>query len=117
MSKDTIELDRLELTAGDDYFQEYLLTDADDNPIDMTGYTGSFDAKVNLDDTTSVWTIAMVVDPDQVTNKGKFSFTGTVPAPFIGKYTIRLVDAGSDVQTERAGGSDIRVFSSAFVAP
>ena len=117
MSQDTIQLDRIELTEGDDYFQEYLLTDADDNPIDMTSYIGSFDAKVNLDDDASVWTMAMVVDADQVVNKGKFSFTGTVPSNFIGKYTIRIVDAGSKTKTERAGGSDIRVFPSGYVAP
>ena len=117
MSNDTIQLDRLELTEGDDYFQEYLLTDADDNPVDMTGYTGSFDAKVNLDDDASVWTMDIVVDADQVTNKGKFSFTGTVPSKFEGKYTIRIVDAGDDTKTEVAGGSDIRVFPSAYVAP
>ena len=117
MSIDTIQLDRLELTAGDDYFQAYILTDADDNPIDMTGYEGSFDAKVNLDDPVSVWSMAMVVDPDQVANTGKFSFTGTVPAKFGGKYTIRIEDASDKTDTQVAGGSDIRVFNSAFVAP
>ncbi len=116
MSIDTIQLDRLELTEGDNYFQEYIITDADDNPIDMSGSSGSFDAKLNLDDTTSVWTIAMVVDPDQVANTGKVSFTGTVPTTFIGKYTIRLVIA-SKTNTQVAGGSDIRVFPSAYVAP
>ena len=117
MSIDTIQLDRLELTESDDYFQEYLLTDEDGNQIDITGYTGSFDAKVNLDDIASVWSMLVVVDPDQVTNKGKFSFTGTVPSNFIGKYTIRLVNASTKVRTEVAGGSDIRVFPSAYVAP
>ena len=117
MSIDTLQLDKLELTAGDNYSQDYLLTDADDNPIDMTSYTGSFDAKENLDDSASVWTMAMIVDPDQVTNKGKFSFTGIVPSAFIGKYTIRIVDGSDKTNTERAGGSDIRVFPSAYVAP
>lgn len=117
MSIDTIQLDRLELTEGDNYFQEYLLTDADDSPIDMTGYEGSFDAKVNLDDTASVWTIAMVLDPDQVVNTGKFSFTGVVPSPFLGKYTIRIKDASDKTDTQVAGGSDIRVFPSAYVTP
>ena len=116
MSIDTIELDRLELTEGDDYLAEYVVTDDNGNPVDMTGSTGSFDAKVNLDDTASVWSIAMAVDADQVTNKGKISFTGTVPAKFEGKYTIRLVIA-SKTNTLVAGGSDILVLKSAFVAP
>ena len=117
MSIDTIQLDRLELTEGDNYLQEYLLTDADDTPIDMTGYTGSFDAKVNLDDSASVWTMAMAVDADQVTNTGIFSFTGTVPSKFEGRYTIRIVNASAKTNTEVAGGSDIRVFPSGYVAP
>lgn len=117
MSIDTLKLDRLEETEGDDYFQEYQLTDADDNPIDMTGYTGSFDAKVNLDDTTSVWSMTLVPDPDQVANIGVFSFTGVVPSKFEGRYTIRIVNASAKTQTEVAGGSDIRVFPSGYVAP
>ncbi len=117
MSIDTIQLDRLELTEGDDYFQEYQLTDANGNPIDMTGYTGSFDAKVNLDDIASVWSMAMAVDPDQVANKGKFSFTGTVPSKFEGKYTIRIVNTGLKTDTQVTGGSDILVLKSAYVAP
>ena len=116
MSIDTIELDRLELTEGDDYFAEYVVIDDDGNPVDMSGSTGSFDAKVNLDDPASVWTIAMVPDPDQVTNTGKISFTGVVPAKFEGKYTIRLVIA-SKTNTLVTGGSDILVLKSAYVAP
>jgi hypothetical protein len=116
MSLDTIQLDRLELTEGDNYFQEYTVVDDDDNPIDMTGSSGSFDAKVNLDDPASVWSMTMDVDPDQVANTGKISFTGVVPAKFEGKYTIRLVIA-SKTNTLVTGGSDILVLKSAYVAP
>lgn len=111
------QLDRLELTEGDTFNQDYVLTDADDSAIDITGYSITLGAKVNLDDTTSFWTMTAVIDPDQVTNKGKFSFTGTVPASTIGKYTIRIVDTGAGVTTEVAGGSDIRIYPSAYVAP
>lgn len=117
MSIDTIQLDRLELTEGDDYFQEYLIVDSDDNPVDITGWAANFAAKENLDDTTPLWNIAGVIDADQVTNKGRFSFTGTVPTAFSGKYTIQIITSGADINTEVAGGSDIRIFPSANPAP
>ena len=113
MSIDTIQLGRLELTEGDSYFQEYLITDSDGNPLDITGWSGNFAAKENLDDTTTKWSVDAVIDADQVTNKGKLSFTSTVPSAFSGKYTIKLTNATAQITTEVAGGSDIRVFPSA----
>lgn len=114
---DVIQLDPINLTEGDSFTAEYVITDSDDNAIDLTGWEGTFDAKVNLDDATSVWSIDGVIDPDQVTNKGHILFAGTVPSPFSGKYTIRLVNTASQVNTSVAGGSDIRVYPSGHVSP
>ncbi len=112
---DIEQLDRLELTEGNDWQETYVLTDSDDAPIDITGYTITFAAKLNLDDTTLAWgPFNATPAPDQVANKGQFSFFGeTVPAKFEGKYQLDIKNAGDKLLTLVAGGSQIRVFSTA----
>lgn len=92
---------------GDDYPLEMTFKDkATQEAIDLTGY--SFIMTIDTlkkppDATTKVFDITGVVDPDQVTNAGKVSFTPTDVQTDIDPkgyfYDIQMTDAGGHKRT------------------
>jgi hypothetical protein len=74
-------LGNIEMTRGDSYPLVMTVKGKTSRlPVDLTGYAFKLTVsteKAPVDDTNQVFQVVGVVDPDQVLNKGKVSFTPT----------------------------------------
>lgn len=104
-------LGNMEWRRGDSYPFTITIKDSSSDPsvpIDITGYSFVFtvhNTKDPIDNNTRIFYVDGVVDPDQVVNTGKVSFTPLVTDTETlsgdGKYyyDIEMTDAASNVRT------------------
>lgn len=102
----TVSLGDIDWRRGDSFPITLTVNDSDGNPIDLTGYT--FKLTVNseqdpTDTTNQQFQVVGVVDLDQVTNKGKVSFTPTASDTDLDKatyfYDVEMTDTSSHIRT------------------
>ena len=94
---------------GDSWPKGFLLVDKDTSlPLDLTGYGVKLTVdtrKDPTDETTQVFQVVGVVDPDQVVNKGKLTFTPTAvqtdQLPVSYYYDIEMTDTSAHNRTIR----------------
>ena len=96
----------IEYSRGDSYYIVLWLKDnVTKEYIDITGYTFLMTVdpdKAPIDDTNNIFQLEGLVDPDQVTNRGKFSFKPTeIESDATGKlyYDIQFVDPDGNKRT------------------
>jgi len=100
------ELGIIEWYRGDSFSLEFTVQDEDDDAIDLTGSSLLFtvnSTKNPTDITDQEFEVAGVLDPDQVANKGKVSFSPTTThtdlTPGTYYYDIQLTNASSQIRT------------------
>ncbi len=96
----------IEYSRGDSYPYSILIKDkAAGVYVDITGYTFILTvdpAKAPVDASNNVFSVVGVVDPDQVTNAGRVSFTPTEDdTDNVGKfyYDIQFIDGSGNKRT------------------
>ena len=96
----------IEYSRGDSYPLSIRLKDKNTKEyVDITGYTFLLTvdpSKAPDDDINNIFQVAGVVDPDQVVNKGRVSFTPTeLDSNSVGKYfyDIQFVDLSAHKRT------------------
>lgn len=75
-------LGEIEMMRGDSYPLGMRFIDkSTGDPLDITGYTFELvvdERKEPTDETTQLFSVAGIIDPDQVANTGKFTFLPTI---------------------------------------
>ncbi len=105
----TTLMSNIDWYRGDSFPIELTIKDSSTTPsiaIDITGYSFKLTVdtlKAPLDDSTKVFEVIGIVDPDQVANTGKLTFTPTaintdlLPGTYY--YDVQMIDPFGNIRT------------------